>query len=677
MTEISLYEEPFIEKEDLIPKFEEFFRRYYYDAILKVARSYPEARSLIINCSDLDRYDATLTDDLIRAPDITIEAAELALKELDLPLEEEDVEIHIRFENLPKKKKIRDLRNKDIETFISFDSLVRKLTDIRPKLLEAVFECQRCGSEISEFQTTGQVKQPYECECGRKGPFRLMVGKSKFVDSQKLRVQESFEDLPGGEHPSQIDVFVEDDLSGIVSPGDKVIVNGILRTSVKGRRSTVFDLFIEANHIELIEQEFEELEISEKDEKTIIELATEPDIYQRILDSIAPSIFGFEMAKEAIILQLFGGIPKRMPDDTKIRGDVHIFLIGDPGIAKSQLLRYVSYLAPKGIYTSGRGATGAGLTASAIKDEFGEGSWTLEAGALVLADKGVACIDEIDKMRSEDRSAMHETLEQQTVSVAKAGIMATLNARCAVLAAANPKYGRFDPYLPIADQINLPPTLLSRFDLIFALTDRPEEEKDRALARHIIKVHQMREEEIKPPIPMDLLRKYIAYSKRVKPTLTVDASKILEDFYVKMRKKGEKEDAAISITARQLEAVIRLAEASARARLDSFVRIEDVERVIRIVEHCLKEIGIDPETGEIDIDKIMVGTTKTQRDRIKIIHEIIKELEESLGESLPVDEIIAEAENRGIERERTREIIEMLRQRGEVFEPRRGYIRRV
>ncbi|MFQ6051579.1 MAG: minichromosome maintenance protein MCM [Candidatus Hydrothermarchaeota archaeon] len=677
MSEISAYEESFIEKEDLIPKFEEFFRRYYYGAILEVAKSYPEKRSLVINCNDLDRYDATLTDDLIRAPDVTIEAAKLALKELNLPIEEEDVEINIRFENLPKKKKLRDLRNKDIETFISFESLVRKVTDIRPKLVEGVFECQRCGSEITVIQTTGQIKQPYECECGRRGPFRLMVNKSKFVDSQKLRVQESFEDLPGGEHPIQIDVFVEDDLTGVASPGDKVIVNGVLRTSVRGRRSTVFELFLEANYIEPIEQEFEELEISEGDERVIKELASEPDIYQRILDSIAPSIFGFEMAKEAIILQLFGGVPKKLPDDTKIRGDIHIFLIGDPGIAKSQLLRYVSHLAPKGIYTSGRGATGAGLTASAIKDDFGEGSWTLEAGALVLADKGIACIDEIDKMRNEDRSAMHETLEQQTVSVAKAGIMATLNARCAVLAAANPKYGRFDPYLPIADQINLPPTLLSRFDLIFALSDRPDEERDRALARHIIKVHQMGEEEIKPPIPIDLLRKYIAYSKRIKPVLTDDAAKILEDFYVKMRKKGEKEEAAISITARQLEAVIRLAEASARARLDNFVRVEDVERVIRIVEHCLKEIGIDPETGEIDIDKIMVGTTKTQRDRIKVIHEIIKELEESLGEILPVEEIIAEAENRGIDKERTKEIIEILRQRGEIFEPKRGHIKRV
>ena len=319
-----------------------------------------------------------------------------------------------------------------------------------------------------------------------------MPKRSKFVDSQKLRIQESPEGLRGGEQPQTLDVDVTDDLSGKVSPGDRVIINGILRSMqriVKGEKSTVFDIFLECNSIEIAEKEFEEVEIDEKAEDEIRTLSKDPMIYRMITHSIAPTIYGSEDVKQAIALQLFGGIAKEMPDGTHLRGDIHVLLIGDPGIAKSQLLRYVVKLSPRAIYTSGQSSTAAGLTATAVKDEFGEGRWTLEAGALVLADMGVAAVDEMDKMEKGDRSALHEAMEQQSISVAKAGITATLKSRCALLGAANPKYGRFDMFGDISDQINMPPSLLSRFDLIFIMTDQPEQKRDLAIAEHILKAH--------------------------------------------------------------------------------------------------------------------------------------------------------------------------------------------
>jgi len=328
-------------------------------------------------------------------------------------------------------------------------------------------------------------------------------------------------------------------------------------------------------------------------------------------------------------------------------------------------------------------------TATAVRDEL-DGRWTLEAGALVLADKGIALVDEIDKMRPDDRSALHEAMEQQTISVAKAGINAVLKARCALLGAANPKYGRFDRYTPIAEQINLSPTLLSRFDLIFVLTDDPNPERDRMLAEHILKTHELGEKlekmrnvvseyskqldpeikKVSPVIDPDLLRKYIAYAKRtVFPVLSEEAKKKIIEFYVGMRGKV-KENSPVPITARQLEALVRLAEASARMRLSDTVEPEDVDRVLKIMKRSLEQIAVDPETGEIDIDYAFSGTSKTQRDRIIVIKRIIEELEKEYEKGVPENVIIEEAEKRGIEKAKAREILLKLREKGELYCPK-------
>ncbi|MBI4814603.1 MAG: minichromosome maintenance protein MCM, partial [Methanobacterium sp.] len=387
----------------------------------------------------------------------------------------------------------------------------------------------------------------------------------------------------------------------------------------------------------------------------------------------APSIHGYRDVKEAIALQLFGGAGKELDDKTRLRGDIHVLIVGDPGIGKSQMLKYVSKLAPRGIYTSGKGTSGVGLTAAAVRDEFG--GWSLEAGALVLGDKGNVCVDELDKMRDEDRSAIHEALEQQTISIAKAGIMATLNSRCSVLAAANPKFGRFDSYKSLAEQIDLPSTILSRFDLTFVVEDKPEEEKDRSLARHILNTHK--EDNMHFEIDPELLRKYIAYARRnIHPILTDPAMDVLEEFYVSMRNNSIDDDSPVPITARQLEAIIRLSEASAKIKLKTHVEAEDAHQAIKLTQACLKQVGLDPETGKIDIDKVEGRPPKSERDKFRILIEVVKELEEEYGGRAPTNILISEMADRyNVSEEKVEEVVRILKHKGVIFEPSRGYLK--
>ena len=375
--------------------------------------------------------------------------------------------------------------------------------------------------------------------------------------------------------------------------------------------------------------------------------------------STAPSIKGYREVKEAIALQLFGGSAKELEDETRLRGDIHILIVGDPGIGKSQILKYVSKLAPRSIYTSGKGTTGAGLTAAAVRDELG--GWSLEAGALVLGDQGNVCVDELDKMRSEDRSALHEALEQQTVSIAKAGIMATLNSRCSVLAAANPKFGRFDRFKVLGEQIDLPAPIISRFDLIFIIEDKPSRKKDSELAQHILEIH--RSKDINYVIEPELLRKYIAYArKHVNPALTEEANEVLKNFYVDMRNSSSnaEENAAVPITARQLEAIIRLSEASAKINLKEYVEKEDAEKAIRLQMSCLKDVGQDPETGEIQADIVGGGRPKSERDRMTLIINEVKVLEEEYNGEAPVSALIRNMEeNHGVSEDKVEALLKV------------------
>ena len=1330
---------------ELIDRFEEFYRNYYRDEIGQLAQRYPnEQRSLYIDWSDLYRYDPAIAEDFLAKPGQMREYAEEALRLYDLPVDVKLGGAHVRMENLGSSTGIREIRSDHVGNMVASQGIVRKATDVRPKMQEAAFECQRCGTLTRIPQSGSGFQEPHQCGgCERQGPFKINFDQSEFVDAQKLRIQESPEGLRGGETPQAIDVNIEDDITGRVTAGDHVTAIGILHLEQQGsnqEKTSIFDFYMEGLSITIEDEQFEEMEISEQEEEAIVELSRDPEIYEKMVDSMAPSIFGYEMPKLAIIMQLFSGVRKALPDSSRIRGDIHILMIGDPGTGKSQILQYVKKLAPRSVYTSGKGSSSAGLTAAAVRDDFGDGQqWSLEAGALVLADQGVAAVDELDKMRcvtgdtlvhcadgsitrigelareaaekgeiaslsngrtirdvelsvwtmtdsgrlvrrpvtavheydapetltrvildtgeqltatedhpflllesgerverpaidlqsgdwvyvpgaisppvsdggtavaesgaepragssekalaavvgylsgdgtvhssrgagygirfanaeeelladfedacetafdarpyrapsegrpdgvetvrldgrdpvqtvldrgmtletsdrksfpsgvteltrsakatfvraladsegsvdadrgnvkihsssrelltgtrqlllefgvrsqlqtsesdtgrelslaitaadsvaayasevgftltqkrdaldealgkasgdrpildlipemgpwlretraslrlpqsecglnvgtygdfergdanpsahraalvldafearkrsasadreqldedaswgtlsrlreryhlpqsqiadgtayaqqqvstlwgqdddlrrcvadrlrtvleavaatdlsklrelsdgdvgwrrvsavetvepsmeddrngvlsenlrrllgetelggeerarrlldrepeiaseegwkelrtelerhavsmasvaseigvaqstvsgwcdgvvetdrfsevrgaamelirqrrrrvaellteiderrrpkvydltveethnflangmvvhnSEDQSAMHEALEQQEISISKAGINATLKARCSLLGAANPTYGRFDEYEPVSEQIDLEPPLISRFDLIFTVTDKPDADRDRDLAEHIIKTNYAGElnthrgsvttsnvsqsavdavsEEVIPEIEPDLLRKYIAYAKRhCYPTMSEEAKAAIQEFYVDMRSRGDG-DGAIPVTARKLEALVRLAEASARIRLSDEVTTTDTERVIEIVRSSMEDVGMDPETGEFDADMIEAGASKSQRDRIKNVKGIIRELQDEYDDGAPLEDVLERAEQGGIERTKAEHEIQKLKDRGDIYEPRSDHLR--
>lgn len=652
----------------------EFLRERYYNELLSAT----EDKSVVIDFNDFDRYDPPSADMLLDHPEEVLAAFQEALKKIDMP----EQKINIRFRNLPEKRniRIRNLRAKHLNKLWCIDAVIKAASEVLPQIYEIIFECPACNKKITVPQDSGLVKKPYMCECGTRGDFKQV--EKKLFDTRWLTCVEPFE-ITTGEQPGKISIFLKEDMTTPrmqkkTDPGNRMKITGILKEvpkRLKGKLITKLDMIVDALFVEPSDTEYDELEITQEDEKMIIELSKDPQIYEKLKASIAPAIYGFDEIKESIVMQLFGGVPHVMPDGTRIRGNIHILLTGDPGIGKTQILKLVSSIVPRGRYVSGSGVSGAGLTATVVKDEI-LGGWVLEAGALILCNKGLIAIDEFDKMSKDDQIAMHEATSVETVSIAKASIMATLPAQTAVLAGANPKHGRFDTMQSIVEQIMIPETLLSRFDLKFALRDRPDRSNDERLAEHII-ISRTNPEKIEPVIPINILKKYIAYSKQIdKIELLPEASDAIKKFYVDMRNMYASEDVnVVSITFRQYEALLRLAEASAKVRLERKVTIEDADRAIRLMKFSLQQLGMDQETGRFDIDVMESGMASSKRKKIGIMLEIITGMQET-GRDVAISDIEAEAQTRGIEESDARDIIERLRREGTIFEPRAGYVRK-
>jgi len=535
-------------------------------------------------------------------------------------------EVNFRCGSDAKPIPIRDVKAQMIGKLVNIRGIVTRATEVKPMLQVATYTCDQCGAET--YQTVNSTSfmpllmcPSEDCRINKAGGrLHLQTRGSKFIKFQEVKVQEHSDAVPVGHIPRSITVYSRGETTRQCIPGNHVSIDGIylpiVKTGFQALASGLLsDTYLEAHRIILInkteDEELGEEEISKEELRQL----QDDDFYEKLASSIAPEIYGHEDIKKALLLLLVGGVD-RNPSGMKIRGNINICLMGDPGVAKSQLLSYMDRLAPRSQLTTGRGSSGVGLTAAVMKDTL-TGEFMLEGGALVLADQGICCIDEFDKMADQDRTAIHEVMEQQTISIAKAGIMTTLNARVSILAAANPAYGRYNPKKTVQENIQLPAALLSRFDLLWLIADRSDRENDLKLAQHICYVHK---NNCQPPsnyvpIDMKLMRRYINKCKKQTPGIPEELTDYIVGAYCEMRKDARNNKDMTFTSARTLLGILRLSTALARLRIVDTVEKEDVNEAMRLMEMSKDSLTLGQEDRP--------GRTKTVMDRI---YDVIREM---------------------------------------------------
>ena len=625
-------------------------------------------------------------------PDQILDAFSRAIKEIlkeRFPDYAEKIkhDIRARIANFPVQRSLRQINSEIITKMTSVSGMVVRSSEVKPLAKEVTYKC--LDKHISKFTLLDGMSLNASVKCQtpncKHTSLAIIPKASRFIDFQILRLQELPEDLPPGQLPHYVNVSIKQDLVDYARPGDRIVLTGIVRieqeriSGVSKSESALYRLRMDGNNVEFIggkgiksSRRTEREEISPDEEKLVKSLAKNPDIYDRLIASFAPHIRGHALFKEAILLLIVGSTQRVLTDGTKIRGDINVFLVGDPGTAKSEMLKFCARIAPRGLYTSGRGSTAAGLTAAVVKDA--SGIFMLEAGAVVLGDQGLVCIDEFDKMRPEDRSALHEVMEQQSASIAKGGIVATLNARTSILAAANPMFGKYDIFKNIYENVNLPIPLLTRFDLVFIVRDIPSQEKDRNIAQHIISQHGSSGTDTTSLIDIDILTKYLSYAKRGEPALTKEAENLIMEFYLKMRNiSGEDKENMITITPRQLEGLIRLATARARLLLKNKVEGEDADRAIYLFNEMLKNSGTDVNTGKVDIG-VLQGRPKSEVSKLQMFMEILRSLEGEPKSSVPEQDFVDElVKSDKFSEEEARNYIRRMIRDASIYESKPGH----
>jgi len=659
-----------------IEKFKDFFEKNYKVNILEAIRK--GENYLYVDFMKLLDLDPNISTLLLDYPEEIIKAAEIAIEHFDIP---ETVKgFRIRFINLPQsqERKIREIRSRHLEKFWRISCIVGTRTNVIPHLSSARYECPSCGHVLTIIQVDEIKRVPNRCSCGRKGKFKEIS--NELIDAQSLVLQENPEELSGDQQPQQIKAILKEDLVSVkntelTKPGKRLIMNGILKGIPiwKGKMQSIkMEFLFEINSFEAVDEDSIKIQITKEDEKEIKQFAKQEGCIQKIVKMMAPAIYGNEEIKEGLLYGLVGGNQIIDSDGHKERGDIHVLQVGDPGLAKTQLLRRVFQISPKAVYASGKGVSGPGITASVIKDEL-TGGWTLAPGPLVIAHKGVLCLDEIDKMRPDDRSHMHDGMESQKIHINKAGINQTLNTETTVIAAGNPKNGKFDTYGNFVKQIDLETPLINRFDLIFAITDEDDEEKDKNLAKHKsirIKEAQQQKKQKKESGSQDIfLRKYLTYARDMKPIWNDNALDHKDDWYVKIRKK--RAPGSIPLNPRQLETIKRLAEANAKLQISDKVTIDNVNQAIDIMEFMLNQMGCISEDGAVSTDNL-VGADYELRIVKRAIHEVDIPLK-------PIDLIIEKASelDKGITKSIVYEKMKSLKISGDIFEPKTGFIQKL
>lgn len=670
--------------DEILQTIETFYRDHCRDTLSKAVQT--DTKTVEIPFPKLRRARPDVADDYLEHPETIRDHLEEALQTHDFPVPEDWSSYHVRVTNISDSatEVVEDvgmyLPTDVADQFVSMRGQISRISPKTVRFKEIQFECNRCGSINRVPQPdNGDLTEPHECQaCERQGPFSpdLHASKEHGVNHQEVRLQvlpektENFRD-------DTIDIELEDDLVNSVAPGDRVAVNTQTELRLTDDDKANGELVGTAESIDRLDSTYEDVDIEGHIDRIEEIAAGEP--LEDIRESIAPTHYGDEEIKTALALQLFSGPDLDVPGGGDVRGNIHIFMVGDPGVNKSGLLRRMKEISPRAVFTTGSGSTEAGLTASAVQDDFGDSAWTIKGGALVEAHEGLCAIDELDDMDEEDRAGLLEAMSDQEINVSKAGMNPTLPANTTVLAAANPKYGRFDQYESIGEQIDVDPALLSRFDLIFTLTDAVDEERDRELAEHLndniqdaqahTRTGSAGSDDTGGPIDDDVLRAYIAKGHKIVPEITDEAKTQIEDYFVKLRTCND-EDGPIPVTPRIIEAMNRLSAAHARLRLSETVETQDVRIATTIIGSYMEDVGIDPETGEFDADVVETGNSKAQRDRIVTVRSIIQSVEEEYDRGAPIDVVTERAEENGISESKVQHAIENLKHDGEIYEPR-------
>ena len=671
---------------------------------------------------EIQTFDPEFAEDVLEHPKQILSAGSKTLMEICRERGEE-IDALLRVGELPgdTRMPLREIGSSDIDKLRSVDVIVTKISEIKPRIHRAVFKCESCGHDIEiDQENERELKEPLNCPqalggCGStkaETRFDLVLLSSRMVNNQWIEIQEQPEYVPSGAQPRRGMVLIEGDQVNKHLPGERITANVIpvVRSEVRNRKKTpMFDVIYHLISSEHESTPFTEISIEEEDSERILEISKREDLMSLIQRSIAPSIFATGIlghVKRSLALQLFGGVSRKLNDKTRSRGDIHILLMGDPGVAKSQLLSFISALSPRGRFATGGGVSGAGLTAAAVRDAFGDGRFALEAGVLPLSDRGLAAIDEFDKISPDDKRMMHPAMEQQKVHVAKGGITATLNSRCSILAAANPKEGRFTKrgintsVIRSFKETGLPPPLASRFDIIWMIRDEVRIHDDERIARHILdnRTTGKSEAQLENTIELgpseldeesfiitsengnehlsqDFLRKYIAFAKRtVHPQLDEDAKNAILKYYTEERQSFGREDQSpsqfesdndndtvIPITARALEALIRLTEAHARMHLQEIATVDNAKVALAVFKHWREESGIEDES------ELHSGVSVKERSNNSTIMNIVRKLCQEKGQA-ELTEIYNIAINRKISEAEVDKVVQKMNQTGELYE---------
>ncbi|MEC9457614.1 MAG: minichromosome maintenance protein MCM [Candidatus Thermoplasmatota archaeon] len=688
-------------------------------ALLSRQSNYP---FLAIPFHELQSFDPDFAEDILENPKSILSSGSRTLVEICRE-RGEDIDAMLRVGELPSdsRKPLREIGSADIDKLRSVDVIVTKISEIKPRIHRAVFKCESCGHDIEiDQENERELKEPLNCPqalggCGSSRPatrFDLVLLSSRMVNNQWIEIQEQPENVPSGAQPRRGMVLIEGDQVNKHLPGERITANVIpvVRSEVRNRKKTpMFDVIFHLISSEHESTPFTEISIDEEDRDRIVEVSKRDNLMSLVQDSIAPSVFATGIlghVKRSLALQLFGGVSRRLNDKTRSRGDIHILLMGDPGVAKSHLLSFISELSPRGRFATGGGVSGAGLTAAAVRDAFGDGRFALEAGVLPLSDRGLAAIDEFDKISEDDRRMMHPAMEQQQVHVAKGGITATLHSRCAILAAANPKDGRFSKRGPNQSvmrsfqETGLPPPLASRFDIIWMIRDEIRVRDDERIAKHILdnrtsgRSEMLMEGTIElsdsdqdseaifattkqgvEHLTQEFLRKYIAFAKRtVHPQLNEEAKTEILDYYTNERQSFGREDqfqsdqsdreSIIPITARALEALIRLTESHARMHLREVATADDAKVALAVFKHWREESGIEDES------ELHSGVTVRARSNNSSVRQMVRDVCSQHGGVAERSQIYNIALDKGIAEHEVDAVLSKMLTSGELWSPR-------